>query len=161
MSAGTSENKTTVNHDLNLLAPKFGEAVVKAIEDCRKRGYDAYVFEAYRSQELQVLYYARGRTVIPPTKPVTNASSNLFSWHGYCLAVDVISQSDFWNKPESWFKAVAESFIKFGCKWGGDWKMRDLPHFQWGLCKPSPSDVARQIARTQGIEAVWKIVGAV
>lgn len=161
MSAGTSDNKISVNNNLTLLAPKFREAVENATKDCHTRGLDAYVFEAYRSPELQAIYYARGRTVIPPTRPVTNASTNLFSWHGYCLAVDVISQSAFWDKPESWFKAVAESFKKFECNWGGDWKMHDLPHFQWGNCKPSPSDVARQIIRTQGVEAVWKAVKAI
>lgn len=161
MSAGTDAGTPKVSNDLNLLAPKFREAVQNAIADCQGRGLDAFVFEAYRTPELQALYYARGRTVIPPTKPVTNASSNLFSWHGYGLAVDVISQAHHWDAPASWFEAVAESFRKFDCKWGGDWKMRDLPHFQWGRCKPSPSDAARKIIHAQGMEGVWQVVGAV
>jgi peptidoglycan L-alanyl-D-glutamate endopeptidase CwlK len=43
---------------------------------------------------------------------------------------------------------------------GGDWKFKDLPHFQWGPCKPSPSDRARELIRTEGMEAVWGAVGA-
>jgi hypothetical protein len=160
MSAGQNNRKLTVNRDLTMLAPKFREAVEQAIADCRMRGYDAYVYEAYRPLELQQLYYARGRTIIPPVKTVTNAPSNLFSWHGYCLAVDVISVASGWDRPESWFADVAESFKKFGCKWGGDWKSRDLPHFQWGPCKPSPSERARELIRTEGLEAVWRAVGA-
>lgn len=160
MSAGINDNVLTVSQDLALLAPKFREAVELAINDCQARGLDAYVYEAYRSRELQALYYARGRTIIPPLKPVTNASSNLYSWHGYCLAVDVISRTRAWNAPETWFAAVAESFRKFDCRWGSEWRMRDLPHFQWGRCKPSPSAAARQTIRTQGVEAVWKMVGA-
>ncbi len=159
MSAGQNGN-LTVNNDLSLLAPKFREAVEQAITDCNARGYDAFVYEGYRSLELQQIYYARGRTVIPPVKPVTNAPSNLYSWHGFCLAVDVISREHNWNRPESWFEAVAESFWKAGCKWGGDWRCRDLPHFQWGLCRPSPSDLARTLLRNEGIEAVWRKVGA-
>jgi peptidoglycan L-alanyl-D-glutamate endopeptidase CwlK len=161
MSSGQNDNIATVSSDLTRLAPKFREAVEAALRDCQERGIDAYVYEAYRSQELQALYYARGRTVIPPVRPVTNAPSNLYSWHGYCLAVDVISRSEYWNVPESWFSNVAQSFFKFGCKWGGDWKQRDLPHFQWGKCKPSPSDTARQIIAAEGMEAVWKAVVAV
>jgi peptidoglycan L-alanyl-D-glutamate endopeptidase CwlK len=160
MSAGTSSGGAKVSRDLTQLAPKFREAVDKAIADCQARGLDAFVYEAYRSRELQELYYKRGRTVIPPTKPVTNAKSNLFSWHGYGLAVDVISRHDGWDKPESWFRSVAESFKKFGCNWGGDWKMKDLPHFQWGPCKPSPSDKARELIAQGGVPAVWKAVGA-
>lgn len=98
MSAGRDDSKLTVNRDLTLLAPKFREAVEQAIADCKVRGYDAYVYEGYRSLELQQLYYARGRTIIPPTKTVTNAPSNLYSWHGYCLAVDVISIAHGWDK---------------------------------------------------------------
>ncbi len=160
MSAGQFNNKLAVNNDLTLLAPKFREAVEQAIADCKQRGFDAYVYETYRSLELQQLYYARGRTIIPPVKPVTNAHSNLYSWHGYCLAVDVISVSHGWDRPANWFADLAESFKKFGCNWGGNWKCRDLPHFQWGPCKPSPSDRAREIIHAEGMEAVWRAVGA-
>ncbi|HYG62226.1 MAG TPA: M15 family metallopeptidase [Thermoanaerobaculia bacterium] len=161
MSAGAGNTVPSVNRDLDLLAPKFRDQVVAAIQACEDAGLDAYVYEGYRSQELQALYYARGRTIIPPTKPVTNASSNLYSWHGYGLAVDVISRSKLWDRPESWFAQVAAIFRQHDCRWGGEWKMRDLPHFQWGRCKPSPSDLARHLISTQGLEAVWRAVGAV
>jgi peptidoglycan L-alanyl-D-glutamate endopeptidase CwlK len=149
-----------VSHDLTLLAPKFREAVEHAIAECQAQGLDAYVYEAFRSQELQALYYARGRTIIPPVRPVTYAPSNLHSWHGYGLAVDVISQENGWDCKESWFAAVAECFRPYDCRWGGEWKQKDFPHFQWGQCKPSPSEVARELIRTQGYEAVWKAVQA-
>jgi peptidoglycan L-alanyl-D-glutamate endopeptidase CwlK len=148
------------NRDLTILAPRFQQAVEQAIADCESRGLDAFVYEAFRSEALQELYFARGRTVIPPLATVTNASSNLFSWHGFGLAVDVISRRHGWNRPESWFVDVALSFKKFGCKWGGDWKMKDLPHFQWGLCKPGPSDRAREILRSENMTAVWRAVDA-
>ncbi|HEY4132099.1 MAG TPA: M15 family metallopeptidase, partial [Gemmatimonadaceae bacterium] len=115
----------------------------------------------YRSPELQAAYYARGRTVTPPNQTVTNAQSNLFSWHGFGLAVDVIHEEKEWDVPESWFADVADCFRAAGCRWGGEWKMKDLPHFQWGLCKPSPSSEARTLIASGGMEAVWKAVGAV
>lgn len=160
MSAGKTGSLAKVSRDPALLAPKFRAAVAAAIQDCQAAGLDAYVYEGYRSLELQTIYYARGRTVIPPVKTVTNAKSNLYSWHGYGLAVDVISWSHGWSQPESWFQKVAAIFKKHNCKWGGDWKMKDLPHFQWGPCKPSPSDKARQLIQQGGVEAVWKAVGA-
>jgi peptidoglycan L-alanyl-D-glutamate endopeptidase CwlK len=86
-----------VSRDLELLAPKFRIAVQAAVAECRAAGLDAWVFEAYRSQELQALYYARGRTVIPPPRTVTNAPTNLLSWHGYGLAIDVVSEKHFWG----------------------------------------------------------------
>jgi len=149
-----------VSHDLGLLAPQFRTAVEAAIADCNAQGLDAFVYEAYRSNELQQVYYARGRTVFPPDRPVTNAPDNLFSWHGYGLAVDVISHARMWDQPDTWFAQVSERFKRHGCKWGGDWKQRDLPHFQWGSCQPSPSDLARQLIAAQGMAAVWTVVQA-
>ena len=102
MSAGYS-SPARPDPDLDKLAPAFRRAVRSALRDCTLAGLDAYVFEAYRSQELQELYYERGRTMKPPEEPVTNARTNLQSWHGYGLAVDVISQADFWNKSDAWF----------------------------------------------------------
>ena len=160
MSAGHADPQLSVSRDLGLLAPKFRQAVESAIAECRAQDCDAYVYEAYRSNALQQIYYARGRSVIPPLRPVTNAASNLHSWHGYGLAVDVISASRGWNQPESWFKKVAGIFYQFDCKWGGDWTKPDLPHFQWGLCKPSPSDQARALLQSGGMESVWAVLKA-
>jgi hypothetical protein len=161
MSSGSSVGKAKVTRDPELLAPKFREAVDRAIAACKAAGLDAYVYETYRSPELAAAYYARGRTEIPPHKTVTNAQSNLQSWHGYGLAVDVISKKNGWNKPEEWFAQVAECFRAEGCRWGGEWKMKDLPHFQWGLCKPSPSPRAHELHALGGKEEVWKAVAAV
>jgi len=159
VSAGAA-GAATVSNAMEPLAPKFRAAVVRAIKRCNDGGLDAFVFEAFRSAELQAIYFARGRTVFPPPFPVTNAFSNLFSWHGYGLAVDVISRARHWDAPVDWFAAVAKIFGEEGCRWGGDWRQRDLPHFQWGRCKPSPSQAARDILAMRGLPAVWEVVGA-
>lgn len=158
MSAGAAS--PTADRDLGKLAPRFRVAVEAAIAECNALGLDAFVFETVRSPELQAEYYARGRTKKPPERPVTNAHSNLYSWHGYGLAVDVISRSMLWGAPPEWWEQVAEVFKRHGCRWGGDWRVRDLPHFQWGPCKPSPSDRARELFADGGFARVWDVVGA-
>jgi peptidoglycan L-alanyl-D-glutamate endopeptidase CwlK len=162
MSAMSGTAVPAVSRDLALLAPKFRAGVEAALAECESEGIDAFVYEAFRSNELQQLYYERGRTVKPPNKPVTNARTNLFSWHGYGLAVDVVSRKDYWKPPEgeAWFAKVAEIFKRHDCKWGGDWTQKDTPHFQWHRCKPSPSDMARLIVRQDGLIGVWRAVGA-
>jgi hypothetical protein len=167
MSAGPADaianfHAAKATSDVQLLAPLFRAAVAASIAECNAEAnrLDAVVYETYRSNELQVVYYARGRTVRPPPEPVTNAMNNLYSWHGYGLAVDVIHRTRHWAPGDPWFARVAEIFKRNGCKWGGDWKQRDLPHLQWGLCKPSPSDRARELMRTGGVLAVWEAVGA-
>jgi peptidoglycan L-alanyl-D-glutamate endopeptidase CwlK len=151
-----------VNRDISKLAPKFAEAVTKAIAECRTKGYPAMIYEGYRNAELQAFYYARGRTIIPPTHTVTNAPTQLYSWHGYGLAVDVVHETKYWDPPEGekWFKEVAAIFKQNQCNWGGDWTKPDTPHFQWHRCKPSPSAEARQLIASGGLAAVWEKVDA-
>jgi peptidoglycan LD-endopeptidase CwlK len=159
MSAGVSA-ESLISRDTTLLAPKFWEAVQAALAECATNNLDAFIYEAYRTEQLQSMYYARGRTVIPPTTTVTNASSNLYSWHGFGLAVDVISRSKEWDAGDAWFAQMGAIFKNHNCKWGGDWKMKDVPHVQWGPCKPSPSDNARAILASSGVQGVWEAVGA-
>jgi len=165
MSAGAADALTAFHaaretNDMGLLAPLFRAAVDASIAECDSKGLNAFVFETYRSNELQHIYYARGRTVRPPKSTVTNAFSNLYSWHGYGLAVDVIHRKLKWDAGEQWFRDVSEIFKKHGCKWGGDWTKPDFPHFQWGLCRASPSDRARSLIKTTGVWSVWEAVGA-
>ncbi len=159
MSAG--QTQPGVDNSLDHLAPKFRTAVQAALYECTAAGLDAIVYETVRSRQLAVLYYARGRTIIPPHSTVTNAPDETWSWHGYGLAVDVIHRVKEWDMPESWFAEVATIFKKHGCKWGGDWRQKDLPHNQWGACKPSPSNQARSLLKSGGMPAVWAAVGAI
>jgi len=165
VSAGSNDSELMVNRDPGRLAPKFAEVVQRAIAECNDEvnALDAMIYEGYRSQALQAMYFQRGRTVKPPFKPVTNAATNLHSWHGFGLAVDVVHRTKFWSPPEgdAWFQKVAAIFKKHDCTWGGDWKMADLPHFQWGRCPPGPSDMARELITSQGMQVVWMHFGAV
>ena len=181
MSAGPTPVGTVepmVDRDLHKLAPLFDEAVEKSLAEANADGYDAIVYEAGRSHELAQLYYARGRTIIPPHGTVTNAPDETYSWHGFLLAVDVISRKYEWfnnaaakrdypdpkeraKAASAWFAAVAGYFKRNGCKWGGDWKSKDEPHQQWGRCKASPSNEARRILATEGVVGVWRACKAI
>lgn len=182
MSAGAP----LIHTDLDDCAPLFAVAVHDAIGACERAGYDAMVAESLRTNEVQELYYRRGR---PPTAeypgPVTHARTAMYSWHGYGLAVDVISRSRAWFRPlrilnptpdtlaaearraiqerDHWYAGVSAIFKAHGLDWGGDWRApkQDLPHFQWGTLKPSPSEKARALYAAGGLEAVWRAVGAV
>lgn len=148
-----------VQSDLRLLAPRFGLAVADALNACWKRGLDPVVFESLRTNERQQWLYAQGRT--RPGEIVTNARDVWGSWHGYGLAVDVISAKHAWGAPAEWWAAVAREFKARGCVWGGDWKMRDLPHVQHGApMRQSPSPRARELWTEGGFRAVWEEVRA-
>jgi peptidoglycan LD-endopeptidase CwlK len=150
-----------VQSSLDGCAPAFRAAVTRGLNRCALDGLDAISYETLRSHALAVLYFARGRTVIPPHDAVTNAIDETYTWHGFGLADDVISKAHGWNVTPEWRAKVTAHMKAEGLKWGGDWKKPDEPHYQWALCKPSPSAAARQLLATKGRAAVWVAVGAI
>jgi len=147
--------RTLVCNDVNLLAPKLREIAVCETRFLQLSSYDVVVYESTRSRELAELYFALG---------VSKAKNELYSWHGYGLAFDVISKSrgwDAWDDPD-WFEPVVAAYEGRGLRWGGRWeKFVDRPHFQFGEgMRDSPSDHARELFAAGGYEAVWKNVGA-
>jgi peptidoglycan L-alanyl-D-glutamate endopeptidase CwlK len=152
--------RISVNRDVALLAPKLRDRFEQAMADCHRNGLRAVFYEGYRSPELQAHYFSLGRTVIPPISTVTNMKTNLESWHGYGLAVDVIHLLRGWDAGEKWFQEIAAIFKAHEFSWGGGWKVKDLPHFQWGTCPERPTAETRELLQTEGIDAVWKAFGA-
>ncbi len=74
-----------ISRDLDLLAPFVKARLDLALENLKKQGVNAHVFEAYRSPQRQDQLYAQGRTT--PGKVVTK-SKGYFSFHQFGLAVD-------------------------------------------------------------------------
>lgn len=146
---------------LDCLAPIFRERVEAALEECNARGFDAIHFETCRSDELAKLYFTYGASKSPDA---------LHTWHHYGLAVDVISKSREWDVYPNqdgtggdlnWYRTVVEIFEAHGMDWGGHWiSFRDFPHFQFGGIRATPRD-AIDILQEQGLEAVWRAVGAI
>lgn len=161
--------ETLVCRDFAHVAPKLAAIALAVEEDLNIHGYDAWIYETSRCEELAELYFALHRS---------HAPSALFSWHGYGLAFDVISkargwkvwpewseESDGWvGGDEAWYEAVSNSFKAAGLRWGGDWSVgkKDMPHFQWHIegMHESPSDTARALIASGGPEAVWRVLGA-
>ncbi len=160
--------ETLVCRDTSILAPKFRDVAVDVVSFLNASGYDCVIYETGRSKQLAELYFALGRS---------KATDETHSWHGYRLAVDVISHSRGWKVwPEwserlgqytggdpDWYEPVVATMKAHGLHWGGDWNsIKDCPHFQWHCegMHESPSDTARALLASGGFEAVWNAVGA-
>lgn len=151
------------SRDLALCAPLFSASVLAAIGECNTQGWDATVFEALRTDEMQQWDFEHG---------ASNAQHVWHSWHGYGLAVDVVSRQHGWDlwgrsKPTAFQLNVVRIFKAHGLKWGGDWGaigsgQIDWDHFQWGKCKKSPSIISVQLFQSgaDGYKKVWPIVEA-
>jgi len=145
---------------LDRLAPRFRDAVEAILVDVQKER----VFETLRSDERQRFLYGFGREyddLIGPRGAVTNARTAMGGWHFYGLAVDIVEDDATpWIAPAAFWQSLGLAAERHGCAWGGRWKRVDLPHVQWGKCRKSPSQRARVLYQSGGLEAVWREVGA-
>lgn len=170
MSAGLDHIDTDalVCSSLDGMPPAMRAAVEAALRECNDERLDAVVYESHRSEELQAIYWSRGRKqkadgtweIVDPDAVVTRADSAQHGWHFFWLAVDVISASKRWSVSPEWRSRVTAIFKKHGLDAGADWPHPDEPHYQWGECRQSPSDRARKLYAEGGVEAVWRAVGA-
>jgi LAS superfamily LD-carboxypeptidase LdcB len=91
-----------------------------------KEGIDFKVICGYRSQQEQDRLYAQGRTT--PGKKVTWTRN---SKHNKGKAFDVAMLSHgkvTWESSE--YQRLGQLGKSIGLTWGGDWKSRDLGHFE-------------------------------
>jgi len=127
-----------MSHRLSDLHPYLVSLAEKHIQACADRNVRIVITQTLRSIEEQNVLYAQGRTT--PGKIVTNAKGGE-SLHNYGLAYDIavlgntgitwddhadIDDDDIWDYLEA-----GEAGEKLGLTWGGRWKFRDVPHYQF------------------------------
>lgn len=127
---------------LEHLHPILKPICVQFLADCKAEGIEAFLTTTYRSPEEQNALYAQGRT--KPGKRVTNAkagqSEHNFETNGvpasraFDIAIKGPGGSLNWDASHRHWKRAGEIGKALGLVWGGDWKIRDMPHFE--LPKP-------------------------
>lgn len=147
-------------NDAACLAPAFRARSDAATAECNAQGYDVVSFETCRCDELARLYFAHG---------VSKAPDARYTWHHYGLGRDVISKARGWDVyPDqdgvggdpAWYNGVFYIARKNGLDLGADWvHFKDYPHWQFGGLRPTPLN-AVSILKTDGLQGVWKAVGA-
>lgn len=150
------------SNDVSKLNPRFRAALMRALEEMRKAGFDPVISETIRTPERQRFLYGFGRAYDDGRGTVTNSIDAEHTWHGFGLAADIISKSMGWEAPEAFWNALGAAARDEGLAWGGDWpQFKDRPHVQWGApMRRSPSAKAILLVRQGGLAAVWDEVGA-
>jgi len=103
------------DRDINHLQPYLIPRVLAILNAMKARGFDAMPFETLRSQARQNYLYGIGRRYLLTRKPVTFLDGvHKFSMHQKGKAVDVVSQSQLWNAPTSFWSALKSEAAKVG-----------------------------------------------
>jgi hypothetical protein len=158
---GTIPREVPRHANLDECAPKFAAKIRELVTRLEAQGYDPLVYEALRTDERCAWLYGFGREYDDGRGLVTNAATGAKSWHHYGLAVDIISRAKEWSAADGFWAAVRTEASALGLESGGNWKMADRPHVQWGApMRTTPSDHAWELLRASGMQAVWNEVGA-
>lgn len=126
------------------LHPKLQEKAELLVKKCKEKGISIGISECLRTKAEQDALYAKGRTTAGAI--VTNAKGSSYSsMHQWGVAFDFYLKEDVdgdgktgddaFNNSTKLFNKVGAVAKDIGLEWGGDWKMRDLPHVQlpnWG-----------------------------
>ncbi|MCU6435165.1 M15 family metallopeptidase [Undibacterium sp. Jales W-56] len=121
------------SRDLDQLLPEVKSMADAMLNECQRQGFKVVVSCTYRSAQEQDALYAQGRTTAG--RIVTNARAGQ-SLHEQRRALDVypiihgeLADTKTYEGMQAWQKL---GFIgkQVGFEWGGDWTMRDYPHFQ-------------------------------
>jgi len=112
------------------LDPRFQPLVHRLMTIGLQQGLRPEIVDARRSQEKQDALYEQGRT-----KPGQIVTWTRESMHTNGLAVDIAQLDENgnidWNAPEEFWSRMGQIGKSLGMKWGGDFKNKDRPHFQF------------------------------
>lgn len=146
----------------NGLAPLFRDKVQTLEARMTAKGWHITRRETWRSDERAAWLFGFGRDYDDGRGIVTNARTAALTWHNFWLAVDFgDSRYEAGNEPPGFWFDLRTIATGLGLVCGADWRMKDRPHVQWGApMRVSPSARAAELLRDEGIEAVWRDVGA-
>lgn len=118
---------------IETLNPIVKKKVIALLVECEQNKIEILITEGFRSFEKQSQYYAIGRTTKLDSPKITNAKAG-YSFHNYGLAIDFVPVKpdktiDYGDKAT--YKKVADRAEKYGFIWGGNWKIKDLPHLEY------------------------------
>jgi len=106
-----------IDRDLGKLTPGFRRRVERVLARMQARGFDAVVWEAWRSPERAAKLAAKGTGIA-------------LSMHTLGIAVDIISRKNRWDAGPEFWQALGEEYEREGIVWGGRWRSGDNPHGQ-------------------------------
>ena len=124
-----ARNKAAIE-SLHPIVQKKANALMADLE---KAKIEILITEGFRSLEKQSQYYAIGRTTKLGSPKVTSAKAG-YSFHNYGLAFDFVPvkpDKSIDYKDKTTYKKVADLAKQYGFVWGGDWKIKDLPHLEY------------------------------
>lgn len=117
--------KTRNDAEIETLDPVFQVVAKEAMQEAEEAGLDILITEGYRTRERSDQLHE---------DPLVYAVAGGWSMHNFRVAFDCVpvrSDGSVNYGDTDMYRKFAAICKKHGMDWGGDWKQRDLPHFEY------------------------------
>lgn len=132
---------------LHGVLPALVSALVEVFDEMDAEHAPMFVVGGVRTLEQQARLYAQGRTesgpIVTYKDGVLHKSLHQVHIDGYGYAVDCAFLGPQPFDPRHPWGVYGAALEARGVRWGGRWKMADLPHAEWPDDAPSSSKVLR------------------
>lgn len=118
------------SRDIKELHPKVKVMAEKFIAECKAAGLNVTIYSTYRDHESQNDLYAQGRTKAGKVVTKAKGGDSFHNWRVAFDAAPVVNGAIPWN-DSNLFERMGAIGEKCGLEWGGRWKFKDMPHFQF------------------------------
>jgi hypothetical protein len=156
MRFGIVPREPPVQKGLDGVAPALRRQIEAVLADVP----DAVIAESLRTRARCEWLYGFGRMYDDGRGLVTHATY-YSGWHPMGLAVDCVHRVHGWDASPTFWQTLGDAAQAHGLTWGGRWKMRDLPHVQWGGMPATPQAWHHDAMHDGTVESVWALVKAV
>lgn len=118
------------SRDIKELHPKVKAMAEKFLDECKQSGLNVTIYSTYRDHESQNDLYAQGRTKTGKVVTKAKGGDSFHNWRVAFDAAPIVNGSIPWNDAKL-FERMGAIGEKVGLEWGGRWKFKDMPHFQF------------------------------
>lgn len=118
--------------DPNKLTPKLRAVYMEFQKRCTDKGIRYLLICTIRSKEQQLENIRKGVSWTKNSKhlPGSDGLSRAFDVVPYRLSADGRRKTLLWNSNAPEWQVMGSIGKELGLVWGGDWKQKDMGHFQ-------------------------------
>lgn len=118
------------SRDIRELHPKVKQKALDFLDACKDAGLNVVIYSTYRDHESQNDLYAQGRTKAGKIVTKAKGGDSFHNWRVAFDAAPMVNGSIAWNDAKL-FDRMGTIGEQCGLEWGGRWKFKDSPHFQF------------------------------
>jgi D-alanyl-D-alanine carboxypeptidase len=116
-----------MSRKLDDLVPELRVKAFELIARCAELRVPIFIVDTLRTPQEQEIYLAKGVSWTPRSKHLVGRAIDVCPYQQFALHETVKLE---WNADDPAWQTIGRIGKQLGLVWGGDWRHRDLSHFE-------------------------------